>query len=248
MHNNKLDHKFLSQNDGQQNADEEMRLRMIAKAYADNEECIAVMNNFRTKGSHIYLGAVGEAMGFGERGTYQHVDTLYEEEVFSRIPDEDMAIRHLEELSFYHIMSAPAYTSAGYPCYMVTNIRMADAAGKLHDMIHRIFYYTSRDRRGICYGLCLYSFASSQRQYARIIDKRTGEERKIEVETMRSLLTDREKDVLLYIQKGLASKEIADRMAISKHTVDRHRQNIIEKLQVANTTEAIFKARQLGLL
>ena len=37
-------------------------------------------------------------------------------------------------------------------------------------------------------------------------------------------------------------------MGISKNTVDRHRQNIIEKLQVSNTTEACFKAKKLGLI
>lgn len=248
MHNNKLDQKLLSQSDGIENIDEEMRLRMYAKTYADCEGCIAVMNNFRTKSSHIYIGYDGEMLGFGSAGSYQYVETLYEEEVFSRIPEEDMAIRHLEELSFYHTMSAPSYASAGYPCIMSTNIRMADGKGILHQVLHRIRYFGSKDRRGICYALCIYCLATDIRPHARIIDTRSGEEQIIEVTAMRSLLTGREKAILNHIQQGLASKEIAELMEISKHTVDRHRQNIIEKLQVANTTEAIFKARKLGLI
>ena len=47
---------------------------------------------------------------------------------------------------------------------------------------------------------------------------------------------------------GKSSKMIADRLEISKHTVDRHRQNIIAKLRVNNTTEACHKAKRLGLI
>ncbi|WP_367383126.1 MULTISPECIES: LuxR C-terminal-related transcriptional regulator [Segatella] len=43
-------------------------------------------------------------------------------------------------------------------------------------------------------------------------------------------------------------QRIADRLEISKHTVDRHRQNIIAKLRVNNTTEACHKAKRLGLI
>lgn len=42
-------------------------------------------------------------------------------------------------------------------------------------------------------------------------------------------LTDREKDVLLQLVKGLSNKEIANVLHISTHTVISHRKNIIEK-------------------
>ena len=52
----------------------------------------------------------------------------------------------------------------------------------------------------------------------------------------------------LRTDSGKSSKMIADRLEISKHTVDRHRQNIIAKLRVNNTTEACHKAKRLGLI
>ena len=42
-------------------------------------------------------------------------------------------------------------------------------------------------------------------------------------------LSDREKDVLIALAKGLANKEIADKLHISTHTVISHRKNIVRK-------------------
>ncbi|MBQ9587290.1 MAG: helix-turn-helix transcriptional regulator [Bacteroidales bacterium] len=42
-------------------------------------------------------------------------------------------------------------------------------------------------------------------------------------------LSDRETDVLVLVAKGLSSKEIADKLNISVHTVNSHRKNITHK-------------------
>ena len=53
------------------------------------------------------------------------------------------------------------------------------------------------------------------------------------------LLTPREREVLALAKEGMFSKEISEKLNISVHTVNRHRQNILEKLQVDNMIEAI---------
>ena len=53
------------------------------------------------------------------------------------------------------------------------------------------------------------------------------------------LLTPREREVLALAKEGMFSKEISEKLNISIHTVNRHRQNILEKLQVDNMIEAI---------
>lgn len=61
-------------------------------------------------------------------------------------------------------------------------------------------------------------------------------------------LTNREIEILRLIQKGMLSKEIADKLCISIHTVNIHRQNLLRKLGVQNSFEAIRLGHECGLL
>jgi two-component system response regulator NreC len=61
-------------------------------------------------------------------------------------------------------------------------------------------------------------------------------------------LTDREREVLKLIAEGLTSNAIADRLVISAHTVQTHRQNIMEKLDLHNKSELIKYAIRKGLI
>ena len=54
-----------------------------------------------------------------------------------------------------------------------------------------------------------------------------------------ALLTPREREIFVLAKEGMFSKEISEKLNISIHTVNRHRQNILEKLQVDNIIEAI---------
>ena len=54
-----------------------------------------------------------------------------------------------------------------------------------------------------------------------------------------ALLTPREREILALAKEGMFSKEISEKLNISIHTVNRHRQNILEKLRVDNMIEAI---------
>jgi len=60
-------------------------------------------------------------------------------------------------------------------------------------------------------------------------------------------LTSREKEVLKLIRQGLLSKEIADQLNVSIHTINNHRKNILAKLNVDTSIEAINAAGHLGL-
>jgi DNA-binding CsgD family transcriptional regulator len=61
-------------------------------------------------------------------------------------------------------------------------------------------------------------------------------------------LTKREIEVLGLVAVGLASREIADRLYISAATVNNHRQRILEKMGVRNSSEAVSYASRLGIL
>jgi DNA-binding NarL/FixJ family response regulator len=61
-------------------------------------------------------------------------------------------------------------------------------------------------------------------------------------------LTPREREVLSYLVEGLQMKQIADRMFITFHTVDKHLRSIYAKLQVPSRSVAIAKALKENLL
>jgi len=62
------------------------------------------------------------------------------------------------------------------------------------------------------------------------------------------LLSEREIEILQFIEEGLTNPQIADRLFISLHTVKTHTRNIYGKLGVHNRTEAVARARMVGLL
>jgi len=61
-------------------------------------------------------------------------------------------------------------------------------------------------------------------------------------------LTDRELEVLHLIAAGHSNAEIGQRLYLSVSTVKGHNLRIFNKLQVENRTEAVARARELGLL
>jgi DNA-binding CsgD family transcriptional regulator/PAS domain-containing protein len=61
-------------------------------------------------------------------------------------------------------------------------------------------------------------------------------------------LTVKEKAILELIRDGKLSKEISALFEISVHTVNTHRQRILEKLSVNNSIEAIYTAKRMGII
>ena len=59
-------------------------------------------------------------------------------------------------------------------------------------------------------------------------------------------LTDRETEILFYICKGLSNSEIAENLTISKRTVDKHRENLLQKTQSKNTANLVIFAIKNG--
>ncbi len=57
-------------------------------------------------------------------------------------------------------------------------------------------------------------------------------------------LTAREREVLAYLAEGIGRREAAERMHLSSHTVRSHLQNLMGKLGVHTTLEAVAIARQ----
>ena len=60
-------------------------------------------------------------------------------------------------------------------------------------------------------------------------------------------LTEREREILDLVARGLTNAEIARRLVVSDKTVRNHVSNVFTKLQVAGRAEAVARARDAGL-
>jgi two-component system, NarL family, response regulator LiaR len=61
-------------------------------------------------------------------------------------------------------------------------------------------------------------------------------------------ITPREYEVLTLVAQGLSNREIADHMFVSLNTVKTHTSNVFSKLDAQRRTQAVSKAKALGLL
>ena len=61
-------------------------------------------------------------------------------------------------------------------------------------------------------------------------------------------LSYREFEIIRLIESGLSSKEIADKLFLSIHTVNTHRSNILEKSGKSQISDVIYELKEKGLL
>jgi LuxR family transcriptional regulator of spore coat protein len=63
-----------------------------------------------------------------------------------------------------------------------------------------------------------------------------------------SLLTMREQEILQYVAEGYSAKQVAQRIDIAPRTVERHIENIRQKMHARNTPHMISCAYTAGML
>lgn len=245
----KLNTELLKQpfREEQKQLEELNACRNIASTYAQVENAIAVLSDMKANKSYIFYGGISEKLGLVQQDSPHTIHSIWEEEIINRIHPDDLQKKYLEELKFYHFMkSVPKKKRTDY--YLANNIRMRDVSGKYIYVLHRMFYLTYDANSCVRLTLCLYNVSTSTSPDCLIINSATGLVLKQENQSCQHILTDREKTVLQLIEEGKMSKDIAQILSISINTVNRHRQNILEKLQVYNSIEACKVAKKLELL
>jgi ATP/maltotriose-dependent transcriptional regulator MalT len=79
-------------------------------------------------------------------------------------------------------------------------------------------------------------------------DVETEAEIEAEADTCQQLLTARENEIIRLMAAGMTNPQIAEHLVIGSGTVKTHTLNIYRKLEVANRTQAIIRAQEIGLL
>lgn len=245
----KLNNELLTQNFVVEEDSEAYfaRYELVAQAYAGIENSIAVLSDMKANRSHIYYGGMGETLGMARRGELHRIDSIWEEEIFSRIHPDDLSKKHIHELRFFHFLKGIREEERGN-YYLAELLRMRNDRGEYYSVLHRMFYVVTRPAGNVCLALCLYNLTSGFVRNNVIVNSVTGSEIDLDAQDCADLLSSREKEVLAMVGQGKSSKEIAAALSVSIHTVNRHRQNILQKLHVTNSAQAFGIARQLGIL
>lgn len=221
--------------------------KVAALHHSKAENAIAVLSNVYDSSSFIAYGRLGALLGLPTENGNKDVPSIWEKEIMKRIHEDDIVEKLAQELQFItYVKTLPDECRQDY--YLQHVIRMKDASGKYVYVTHRIYYLRYDSKGNVLLALCLYTIASPGPHQVGIINSLTGEKAKETSAGINMLLSEREKDILRMVGEGKASKEIADSLCISTHTVNGHRQNILKKIGASNSTEAYNVARKLGIL
>jgi len=246
-----LDIKLLSQ-PFLASADPDSKLengQHIAEMYARLENCISVLSDMKSRTSYIYYGALAEQLGLHNQQA--EINSIWEDELLNKVNPEDLQKKYRLELQFFQLLNSVG-PAERFNYQAITKLRVRNRNGTFVSVKHRLLYIGSSDDGSIRLALCLYNLIYDHPEYEIpkyvIIDTGTGKTIAYNHKGFTDLLSQREKEILKLIKNGHRSKEIADKLSLSINTINRHRQNIFQKLNVTNAMEACKVAETTGLL
>ncbi len=221
--------------------------KLAAIHHNKTENAIAVLSNLHDDSSFIVYGRLGRILGISTEKDCEEVPSIWEKVLIQRFHEDDIVEKLAQELQFVtFVKTLPEECRQDY--YLQHVLRMKNIKGEYVYLTHRIYYLRYDNSGNVLLALCLYTIATDDKNKVGIINSLTGEKVKEPTSEINTLLSDREKEVLKMISEGKASKEIANKLCISTHTVNCHRQNILKKINASNSTEAYNVALKLGII
>lgn len=217
----------------------------MALNFVELENGIAVLSDLQSNKSYVYSGKLAKELAVFQGEKAGEIESIWEDELFSILNSEDVLQKHLLELQFFQMIKTIPFVEQKDYC-VVSRLRIADNPNQ-KALLHKMFYFTNADDKNVELALCLYhfDFLNSSLHHGMIINTANSSVIHQTEAGNSAFLSVREKEILKMIQEGKRSKEIAELLFISINTVNRHRQNILEKLRVGNMTEACVMAAKL---
>ncbi len=213
----------------------------------------AVISDLSTRKSYVVVHPWAHFLGLSpEEAVLSVIDSMDEDCIYRLIHPEDLVEKRLMEYKFFQkTFSMSAEERLKYRGRCRLRMKNGEGAYKYIDNLVQILENTPSGDVWLI--LCLYSLSADQRSeqgiYATITHMEQGTVDTLSLsEEHRTILSEREKEILQCIRKGMSSKEIAAALYISVNTVNRHRQNILVKLSVGNSIEACRAAELMKLL
>lgn len=227
--------------------------KRLAEGYVSVNGACSVITDASCDRCYLFAGRLGALMGLTDAPQlYQEVDSSDEDIIYNRLHPEDLVEKRMLEYEYFKFVDALSPEEKLH--YKATSrIRLMDRNGQYIMLDNSVQILRHSPAGKIWLIMCCYDLAPAQEAgidiNPRIVNNLTGEIITMSLSDRKErILTEREKEILLLIKEGKPSKQIADILGISVHTVSRHRQNIIEKLSVGNSVEAVMAATSMKLL
>lgn len=204
---------------------------------------------------YIIAGRVAGIIGINSPGSDTidvEANSSDEDIIYNRLHPVDLVDkRMLEHYFFNYVDSLPEERKLHFKA--TCRIRLKDRNGEYISIDNTTRVMRLSPAGKIWLILCGYGLSpypqGDEGISPRIVDMSSGEITEISfAEKRNAILSTREKEILTLIKSGKLSKEIAAILGISVNTVNRHRQNILEKLCVDNSMEAVMAAVSMKLL
>lgn len=220
----------------------------LTKGYSEIENVMGVLSNLHARNSYVFLGRFSDLVDVDKGRCNGKISSIWEKEIFKAVHPDDLEMKMLQELLFFHYINRLPQSQRFNQC-LVQKIRMLNRNREYIAVLHRLYYISSSDGKSVWLALCLYGAMTMEMTTPSfVIDTLTGNTTILDNSYGEKILTRQELTVLKLIEKGKQSREIAEILSISVHTVSRHRQNILAKLQVRNSAEACRMARSLSII
>lgn len=225
---------------------------VVADMTAISGAC-AVITDVSGDVSCFFGGSFARLLGVDTGGSGRiDIASSDEDFIYERMHPEDLVDKRMLEYEFFRFIDRlPPERKLGYKA--VCGIRMRDCNGE-YIRVNNTTQVLRLSPAGMMWlVLCCYDLSAEPTEQAgiggSIINSATGEIVSLSFSDSRAnILSVREKQVLRLIKSGRLSKEIACDLGISVNTVNRHRQNILRKLSVGNSLEAVRAAEAMKII
>lgn len=225
--------------------DNPQQLMEYARQLAAIENVVTVVSDLKNDTSCIFSGKFGSLFGLEP---YSTENSIWEKNILNRMTEKEQEEKYLAELRFYNYVRHLPHNMRPY-YYLASKLRISTITGDTVSILHRMYYIYSEHSDSVRYALCIYGcmvFDFPGKSVA--VNSMTGITEELSPVKDTTILSKREKQVLKLIDIGKTSADIAHILSISIHTVNRHRQEILKKLQVRNSAEACRTAKSVAII
>lgn len=215
-----------------------------ARSMAFIENVVAVVSDLKNNTSKIFKGDFAKILGLSD---YSQENSIWEKRILSMMSEKEQEDKIVTELRFFHYLRHLGKSKRNY--YLMSKLRFNDSKGGCINVLHRMYYIYDAKYDSVTHALCLYGpLTIDFKGKSIVVNSLTGLWEELTSAPDNNILSTRERQVLVLIDAGMKSSDIADRLNISKHTVSRHRQEILAKMQVKNSIEACRLAKSMALI